>query len=180
MRGDNKSTALATANCVRVWAANFRANMNLKGEASVITGMVEWEDAVAMVCFTLCSTWYANILTPSYLGQRRNKQLSNPRGCLRQHYILLHSHQGRYLRSPDRRGGWKTPVTTSVGDGIRPGSLEDSVATDEDESDCGEYVPPESGHSSDDSEDNEGTGIEGDSEGFGSDASYDSYGLADP
>ena len=67
-----------------------------------------------------------------------------------------------------------------LGDGIRPGSLEDSVATDEDESDGGEYVPLESGHSSDDSEDNEGTGIEGDSEGLGSDASYDSYGLADP
>ena len=67
-----------------------------------------------------------------------------------------------------------------LGDGIWPGSLEDSVTTDEDESDGEEYMSPKSGHSSDDSEDDEGTGIEGDSEGLGSDASYGSYSLADP
>ena len=67
-----------------------------------------------------------------------------------------------------------------LGDRIHPGSLEGSIATDEDESDGGEYVPLEAGDSSDDSEDDKGAGVDGDSEGLGSDASYDSYGLADP
>ena len=59
--------------------------MSPKDKASAPTEMIEREDTVAMVCLVLPSTSHADIL------------------------MLL---QGRYLCSPHRRDGWKTPVTT--------------------------------------------------------------------
>ena len=65
MTGDNKPTALAIAKRVGIDIGNVWANMSPKGKASVITEMIEQEDCVAMVCFTL-STCYANGLTIFY------------------------------------------------------------------------------------------------------------------
>ena len=53
MTGDNKPTALAIAKRVGIEAGNVWANMSPKGKASVIAEMIEQEDGVAMVCFSL-------------------------------------------------------------------------------------------------------------------------------
>ena len=96
MTGDNKPTALAIAKRVWIEAANVWANMSPKDKASasVITEMIEREDTVAMVCFVLRSTCYADTLMLFYPGRRRNRRLSSPHSCLRRH---CDSNQGRYL-----------------------------------------------------------------------------------
>jgi Cu+-exporting ATPase len=63
MTGDNKPAALAIAKRVGIEAGNVWANMSPKGKASVITEMIEQEDGVAMVCFTLRSTYRVSELT---------------------------------------------------------------------------------------------------------------------
>ena len=53
MTGDNKSNALAVAKRVGIEAGNVWASMSPQGKAAAVTEMVEQEDDVAMVRFTL-------------------------------------------------------------------------------------------------------------------------------
>ena len=71
MTGDNKSIALAIVKSVGVDAANVWANES-QDKASVVTEMIELEDTVAMICFALRSTCYADTLTLFCSGRRRN------------------------------------------------------------------------------------------------------------
>ena len=67
--------------------------------------------------------------------------------------------------------------------GPEPMDQNQGIGTDGDESDDGDYVPPRPGNSSNadsDSDSDEPTVFEGDAEENGSDAGYESYGLADP
>ena len=78
MTRGNKPIALAIAKRVGIEAANFWANMSPKGKASVISEIIEWENAVAMVRFVLRFACYAGKLILSYPGWRRNQWLSGP------------------------------------------------------------------------------------------------------
>ena len=113
MTGDSKPTALVVAKRVGIEAGNVWANMSPKGKASAITEMIEREDGVAMVCFALCPTCHAIVLTISLQGRRRNQRLPSPRGRLCGNRTLIRNNRccrsRRYcldaLRPPGRRRG---------------------------------------------------------------------------